>query len=419
MWSISTFRRNRVSVNLNLQRCCIALLIAWLPMPLMADGELYFKPFVGIETSYNVSEEHYTEASSLLGVELEYFYSNWRLMVKGDYRYDHVYDIEDDFSQAAEEKYQNYSRVQHAYISTFIRDFDVSLGYQKIAWGEADDLRITDVVNPLDLKDFVLFDVNDLRIAQNMLRIEGPISDSWEIEAFWIFEFEANDIPPAGSEFAFSGVPDVYVDSPSKGEQGIRANTFVGDADLSLYLFNGYQDDPLYIFSDTEVTGEYFKERMLGTSMSFPLSNWVIRADAAYFSDRTFNNASYTGTLERDLVKAFLGADYLYQNWVFGMQVQDQMVLDYDSDMALPEQDTYLTSSIEGSNASAKLTTRVAITSSLSSGKGYLMQLKFTYKPNKDWEWRFFVDGLSGDDENFLGQFDDHDRLWGSVVYTF
>lgn len=117
---------------------------------------------------------------------------------------------DNDFDQILREFYVTYSTDK----------FLVRLGKQQIGWGEADGLRLMDVVNPLDARrDFLFYDTSgfeEVRIPKWMLKTElytgafGPIADS-ALELLWnpgdVKEF-GELLPPYADTWRAGGIFD-------------------------------------------------------------------------------------------------------------------------------------------------------------------------------------------------------------------
>ncbi len=78
---------------------------------------------------------------------------------------------------------------------------DVRAGKQQVVWGQAFGLRILDVVNALDYREFILDDFVDARIPSLALRVEG-FWRGWSFEAFALPDFEPDRLADPSSEFA-------------------------------------------------------------------------------------------------------------------------------------------------------------------------------------------------------------------------
>ncbi len=382
-----------------------------------ASANVYHEVSISSGAGFGLDSAQLSTQTNRLGLVLDYDQSLWSMKFDGYWEYDAVYDWRSQYSDAADREYRTRFWVEEAYLGIRGQYLDVFLGYQKVVWGQADDLRIVDIVNPLDLKNFVLFDIDEYRISLPMLRLEASMGQ-WSLQGLAILSTKPNQLPPIGSEFALQpeGIErDVL---PKDPEYGFRAQTFWLDTDMAVYAFRGYHDNPVITFQDATPELTYRRETLWGGSLSRPIGDVVVRAELAHTTNRGFNTVS-GGFIKRDVDQWMLGVDYLYQNWLITMQVTDSQIMDWSSMLIANENEPMYTLSADGRLLSDTLNLRFSVTHADYNGGGQLYQMKLAYSPNRHWEWRTHIDILSGDNENFLGQFKDRDRLWIALTYTF
>jgi len=78
---------------------------------------------------------------------------------------------------------------------------DLKLGLQQVVWGAADGLRILDVINPLDYREFILEDFLDSRRPLCMARADVPLGPG-SLQLILVPYFESGRIPVGNDEFA-------------------------------------------------------------------------------------------------------------------------------------------------------------------------------------------------------------------------
>ncbi len=74
----------------------------------------------------------------------------------------------------------------------------IRLGKQQVVWGQADGLRLLDVVNPGDFKEVILDDYGDSRIPLWMINLELFLAFG-DLQILWIPDTTVHDIPASGS----------------------------------------------------------------------------------------------------------------------------------------------------------------------------------------------------------------------------
>ena len=125
--------------------------------------------------------------------------------------YDSIYDIRHTYSEAfgKDERLnrQFEYKLREAFVDLVLPPFTLRLGRQQVVWGETDNFRALDVINPLDLRWHANWEPwEDIRIPLWMARAIydigkfGPLEESF-VEAVWIpWDFQPNKVaadPPS------------------------------------------------------------------------------------------------------------------------------------------------------------------------------------------------------------------------------
>jgi hypothetical protein len=125
------------------------------------------------------------------------------LTVIGRSVYDSIYDIGDavtsKFSEQQENKRKFEYKLREVYVDLALPPFSLRLGRQQVTWGETDNFRALDVINPLDLRwHWSREPWEDVRIPLWMARAIydigkiGPLEESF-VEAVWVpWDFQRN-----------------------------------------------------------------------------------------------------------------------------------------------------------------------------------------------------------------------------------
>jgi len=141
-------------------------------LPFSLDG------YVKIGSTYNFdhdkperNETDWRGLSSLrteMLLELNWkFSSSWQAFVSGKGFYDFAYEINgrDDYTNDVLEDYEKEVELREAWVQGKLTDFlDIKVGRQIVVWGRSDNVRITDVLNPLDMREPGMTDIEDLRL---------------------------------------------------------------------------------------------------------------------------------------------------------------------------------------------------------------------------------------------------------------
>jgi hypothetical protein len=115
--------------------------------------------------------------------------------------------------------YTQYDFLRELYLDTSIPLFDdegiaMRLGKQQVVWGTADGIKLLDIINPTDFREFVQNTFEDSRIPVWMLNLERNIGDSGNLQ-FIAAQNRRNRIPgldkdgEGGQPFIMKGVDSI------------------------------------------------------------------------------------------------------------------------------------------------------------------------------------------------------------------
>lgn len=116
---------------------------------------------------------------------------------------DVIYRVKGDDNFSAEEvdEFETRFEWRDVYIESNVsNDAYVKIGRQIVAWGEAENLRIVDLVNTQDQYTFGQQDLENLRIPVPALRVNYSVGDVL-VDGVVTYKAGRDDIAPAGDEF--------------------------------------------------------------------------------------------------------------------------------------------------------------------------------------------------------------------------
>ena len=181
------------------------------------ESESVFATFKDTFDGYlkNATAARLDELDRFVKIEnsVELKYSNWLtdhigVTLTGLAVYDAVYDVEDDLEVEDEEDYRAYVDLREGFLDLTFGKIDLRIGKQQVVWGSTDGFRVTDVVNPLDLREFGLAEFLDARIPLWMGKIDYYLTTDFSLQALIIPEMQFVEPAHAGSEYAF-GPPEI------------------------------------------------------------------------------------------------------------------------------------------------------------------------------------------------------------------
>ena len=290
-------------------------------------------------------------------------------------------------------------KLREAYIDWKGELLALRIGRQITSWGKADDIQITDVLNPRDESNIVASDYNEAKLGVDAVRL-SLLTEKTQVDAYWIPFFTPSILPlakgnplnaqvfPREYDGARIGVPENYSDFElpekklSHSELALRASVYTSVADLSLYVFYGWDDLPLIKYNpyinemyeenvlDTLlVTGEYKRMYMAGADAAIPYGDLVFRFEGAFFPKRhiqttaeyqieEFVSDNKIPTSERkNQAVGLAGLDWTPSGgWTITAQYVMDKVFDYDDNLDRRDYEHQATLSIEKSILNETLT---------------------------------------------------------------
>ena len=198
------------------------------------------------------------------------------------------------------------------YTSSF---WGVRIGRQKVAWGKADGIDITNVICPSDMSSFAAMTSENSKLPIDAVRLSFS-GNQFTADAYWIPFFTPAALPAE----KVAGLP---IEKPElaiwNGEYGLKLSGYFPLLDLSLYGFYGWDDMP---FIDMKITAQgpaisakYKRMTMTGIDAAIPIKEVVLRTEAAFFPQRYF-----TIDEKRNELSALAGLDWMPSGWTLTAQ---------------------------------------------------------------------------------------------------
>jgi len=318
------------------------------------------------------------------------------------------------------------------------------LGKQQIVWGKADGLKILDVINPQSFREFILDDFEDSRLPLWSVNLEIPIKDD-TLQLLLIPDQSKSELPKAGSTFAFTSprlVPSAppvgaginviqkSAKKPSDGfgnaDVGLRWTGFKAGWDYSLNYFYHYNDLPtLYQRQQgntVTIDPQYERSHLLGGTFTKSFSDYTLRGELGYSTGQHFlsqGSGATNGILESNEFSSVIGLDYsgITDTFISG-QIFHSRVLDGDSGLTRPKNDTTLTLLTRRNFHNETLEAEVLWLANTNDGDG-LIRPKLSYDVNDEVKVWIGADIFYGDNGGLFGQFGDKDRVLTGVEIGF
>jgi predicted porin len=314
------------------------------------------------------------------------------------------------------------------------------LGKQQIVWGRLDGIKVLDVLNPQNFREFIVDDFGDSRISLWSAYLD-VFWGAWRVEAALLPDYSAHETPEPGAWFELSaprfrfGAPSSAPDIPVTTDKdrnvrddtamGLRLSRSVGRLDVSAIAYRGNDHEPL-----ARVPGEsakpsleqfYERRELYGISLETAIGPLALRAETAYQPSKVFNTRDGSGlqTARSDQVSAGIAADVdAPLGFLVNLQFLWDEVLDAPAGLIRPERDRVAT--VFARRSFAYETARIEARwyhSFDDNDDLYKLTLDYDIGDNTS----VFVSGdwFDGTEVGLFGQFAKRDRIVLGVRHTF
>lgn len=411
--------------------------------------DISFSGIVEQEWAYATGRHRHQKFETLIeprvGVKLG---DNLAVTMIGRIRLDAVGDLGPD-----ERRPDNYSGASapwynsgHAELSLreFYADFSLGrttwrIGKQQVIWGQADGIKVLDVVNPQSYREFILDEFDDSRIPLWMGNVNLPLGDNGNLQLLWIPDTSYHELADLTAPFAARSprlVPPLPItavagtdrpDDPLRdGDFGFQLSGFVGGWDLSLNYLYHYLDTPVLPVRQLPsgqllMAPEFRRSHLLGGTFSTVLGNVTLRGELAYNTD-TFqpvaelHNAAIAESPE---LSSVIGLDWLPKaDILVSAQWFNSYLPDHTAAMARDDSEQLVTLLYQQDFANAVWNFRALGLYSTNDGDS-LLQLKLSYWVSSSLKVWLGADVFSGTRAGLFGQYAAEDRMLLGFEYGF
>jgi len=272
------------------------------------------------------------------------FFSSWQARISGKGAYDFAYAIQgrDEFTDDVLDNYEKELEFGEIYIQgSLVKSLDIKLGRQIVVWGKSDNIRVTDVLNPLDMREPGLTDIEDVRLPVAMSKLDYYVGD-WSLTGIAIHEIRFNKSPEYGNDFYPGSQPPPHDDKPDHGgkntEYAAAINGIFSGWDISFYWADYYNDMPhMEMVSagpppQTEL--KHARLKMIGAALNTAMGNWLLKTEAAYIDGFEFFNAPDKEYSRTDLLA---GIEYSgFKDTTVSIEAVNRHINDFDDVIKLP-----------------------------------------------------------------------------------
>lgn len=403
------------------------VLCAILSFPLFAvaqDNDLSYK-FSGFVDTYHAvrsqSPNDFMSSRSRLRTELEASKGKSYLFASLNSQYNNLLPE------------QTGIELREAFLQYTTNHWDFKAGRQIVIWGVSDGVRVTDIVSPMDMTEFLARDYDDIRIPVNALKLKYFNSKlSAEvifipISSYFIIPISSNNpwsmLPPVEGLHYEANLEDYPEKILENSEYGGRVSFFLSGIDFSVAALHTWNKMPVLSYgysanNDTVfVYGQYNRMDMIGADFSFPLSKFVIRGEVAeYFGELQETNTSEK--IKRNTTNFIFGIDwYPGKDWTVTAQYSHKFIPDYVENIASQENTAIGTLGITKNTIQNTLKLSSFIYYDLTNS-GFFNRTSADYSLSDQIHLLLGYDWFNGDDGMF-SYYKDNSEFWVKAKYSF
>ena len=314
------------------------------------------------------------------------------------------------------------------------------LGKQQIVWGRLDGIKVLDLVNPQDFREFIIDDFGNSRIGLWSAYFDYSLGN-WRTEIALVPDATGHAIPDSGSFFELTaprfrfgamqgeGTLPVATVRPELSLRdmavGLRMSRQFNAIEFSAVAYTGMDPEPLGRIASRggEPVVERFYERRdaIGFSFDLGLGSAVLRAEYAYQPKRVFNTRSndQLTTLSLDQHRGAIGLDIDGPLGIFvNIQYLVDSVADAPAELARPATDQVGTLYLRRAFAYDSLALEARWYHSFTD-EDQLASVGFEYTLSDSTSLELSAQFFSGAAEGLFGQFTDRDRITLSLSHIF
>ena len=344
--------------------------------------------------------------------------------------------IQESVGELDEEKTQ--FQLREFTLENMIGSTFMLFGKQQIVWGKADGLKVLDVVNPQDWREFILDDFDDSRIPLWAVNLEKTFDDK-TIQFITILEQQYHEYPEQGEAYAITSplfvpeVPtgvDVHVHTRKEPKRvfkdadfGLRMTGFSSGWDYSLnYLY--HYDDNAALFRQIVITPqgpqvhirpEHKRSHLIGGSVSNAFGDLTIRSELGvsldkYYSTNDLNDKD--GVVKTNELAYVIGLDWFgFSDTLVSFQLFQSAIQHHEQEMLRDSVNTTATLLIEKDYLNDTLKSRILWLHGSNDNDG-LVRPKLSYQVDDMVEVWLGADIFYGDQDGIYGQFKENDRVF-------
>ena len=358
----------------------------------------------------------------------------WKLGARFDY--DAVYSINDFYNPDVRNDQRFDVALRESYLDYSTGNWDFRLGRQNVVWGEMVGLFFADVVSARDQREFILPDFDQMRIPQWAARAEYFAGD-FHAEILWIPVASYDNIGKPGAEFyPNQPVPPGFnaqyrqelrpERNANNMNYGLRLSTLKNGWDVSGFYYHSsdiaptFYRDPI-VSSTITYQAQHDRIHQLGSTLAKDFGDVVLKGEAVYTRGRSFtvlNAMDSDGVTPQNTLDWAAGLDFtLPANSRLNVQLFQRQFFSYNEEIIPDKREngySVLVNSKFFNNWEAQ-----ALLISSANRSDWLFRPRISWNFERNWRLIVGADVFKGPPLGMFGRYDQQDRAYSEVRYSF
>lgn len=414
-----------------------------------SDGPLSLIGWITAKASYGYEQPDppfSRTGREITGAETSLFAQlDWRLAEQINLRFsgkayhDAVYELEDDTRYSAAEKnlFRNRYEIKDFYLETsFDNGVYLKFGNQIQAWGFAEFLRVTDLVNTEDQYTFGQQDLEDLRLQVPAAQVSKSLG-RWVFDGVVTYRAGYNDLSPSGDEFdPFIALrqPGYLIDRNDPDDQAeyfLRASTSYASGDVQIVAAD-FNDNRLTldgISGASSVTPllHVSQQRMqaLGLAANRVSGSWLwfgelgLHQNVPVMPARNDIYASEAGWQERDQLLGVLGLEYHgFTNTLLSLELDTIQTRGSMTGLGVDRSQVSYGARVYWTGMNERLEV-LSVVNALSENQGYLTRFTLDYNWSDNWKFGLLWMDYSAEQDSVYRPYRNNDLLQLNARFSF
>jgi hypothetical protein len=326
------------------------------------------------------------------------------------------------------------AELREFYLDWKIGKHYLTIGKQQIVWGKSDGLKILDLVNPTNFREFLLDDFDNSRIPLWSIKADLKLSKRVNAQLIWIPDLTYHVFPPPDGAFfpgaLFSIPPAGYTvmnnsvvkpKSPIQdADYGIRFSAFLNGWGITLNYLYQYDNFPVSKTVVDEINSEiilnpiFKRYHLLGSTFSNAFGSFTVRGEIGYSKDKYFSSSNLNveeGIFNSDQIIGVIGIEYAgISNSTVSFQLFEDYIFDNQDVVGRRASETNASLLINRRFANETITASVICVQNLNVGDGFVRP-KVDYLLLNNLTATLSADLFYGNSTHLFGQFGHLNRV--------